>query len=445
MRRLSVPSADVRRTGRLDADYWSCPGVAARRTVAAGPTRPINGEVHRPPRLTRIPAVRGEASLPYLQPHGMFDYPPQPQEHLSAVRQTDVDTYRVGENTILLTRSGRNLGDAVFADADLRRFMFSDDLLQIRMRDFDELCVVFAFLRTERGRAVLRHEINGSVIDHIDPPHVEAVRVPVLPAGDRARVVGAMGEALRLRERARRTLRDSAADYNRGHHIEPTAPLWRGWSIRSAELRGRLDAAYFDPAAARAQDTLRACGGERVGDGRTVSKPNFRQRIKTAPSDAGRVMLSGTHLLQHLLIAPKRVFLGDPALAKSLTVRAGEVAFPADGRVEGSLGVPVIVTGRRDGWLASGHVARVRPRDRADAGHLWLAFSCEAVRRQLLATACGSVQDALYPEDVGEVVIPPPPDEEVCIRVAAAWEQFAEAEALEDNARAVVNHAVDSA
>jgi hypothetical protein len=100
------------------------------------------------------------------------------------------------------------------------------------------------------------------------------------------------------------------------------------------------------------------------------------------------------------------------------------ICFMADGRAEEGLGKPVVVTRDREGFLASGHVGRVKPRNRGDLAWIWTAMVSENVQAQLAARACGSVVDALYEPDIASVALPPPLSDRNRRAVNQAWAKF---------------------
>jgi len=112
---------------------------------------------------------------------------------------------------------------------------------------------------------------------------------------------------------------------------------------------------------------------------------------------------------------------------------AVDTIFAADGRAYEGLGVPVLVTPDRDGWLASEHVMRLRPKEGVSAGALYLASTTQHVQLQLQALARGSVVDTLYEHDVMDIYVPEV-DERWGISAEHAWNNFALANALERHA-----------
>lgn len=134
-------------------------------------------------------------------------------------------------------------------------------------------------------------------------------------------------------------------------------------------------------------------------------------------------------------IAPQA--LDDPDRYK---LRGDWLAFPADGRAEEGLGEPVVITGDRHGWLASGHVGRVVPKPDVSPGLLYLARRTPHAQVQIKSLACGSVVDATYPQAVEGVVLPPLP-ELAGSDPMEPWRMFAEAQRLEDRAVALLEAA----
>ena len=100
-----------------------------------------------------------------------------------------------------------------------------------------------------------------------------------------------------------------------------------------------------------------------------------------------------------------------------------------------------MVPSDRDGWLASGHVGRLVPRDGTDPGWLWLAARTWQAQVQIKALASGSVVDSTYPPDMEGVILPPDTGVDGAA-IVDAWERFARARAAEAEAVALVDDAL---
>lgn len=419
---------------RLDAKYFTSPGVrSAERLVvlAAAGVEMLQiggpdgiGTVQHTTRFKRQLAAPAEESKPFLRAFDVFEYLPEPADLISVERTTEIDELLIEPGAILLTRSGRNLGPCVLADKYLARFVPSDDLLRIRIENEDHRHYVFAFLNTPTGQELLRLDRTGSVIDHLSAGQVSRQSVPVLPQVY-DQVVTTTREASRLQGEARIVLSDAVTAITAAlPSARPLSPLYAGWSINATALAGRFDAAFHQADVWDLRAALLAAGGRRIGDVAGVRKPAGRFKTYYVTEEHGRPMLSGRHLLQFKPIGAKHISnrsLKEGAIRYEL--RAGMIAFQADGRAEESLGQPVMVTAERDGWLASGHVGRIIPNSPGDAGWIWAAMASPAVRKQMSAAACGSVVDALYEPDIENVILPPR-DLVDSAAVTQAWNEF---------------------
>ncbi|MGH7745683.1 MAG: hypothetical protein ACREQ5_12975 [Candidatus Dormibacteria bacterium] len=424
---------------RLDAAYFCSPGVRAaevlallRKAAVPMPTIASDnslGSVFHPNRFKRQLAASAEEALPFLRAFDVFEYLPQPADWISVKRTDKLDSLRVNEGVILLTRSGRNLGPAVMVDAYLAKFIPSDDLLRVRIDDERMRNYAFAFLNSTTGQNLLRQDKTGSVIDHLSGDQVAQQCVPVLEniVDD---VADDVRKTLQLRETARLTLAKAVTDLESTVYQPRGKPARDGWAIPASALCGRLDAAFYDEGIAQLRSDMLKTGGVRLGDVATVRKPAGRYKTYYVDAEHGRPLLSGRNLLQMTPIGLKHIAERSIPSDSGYEVRAGWTCFQADGRAEERLGYPVIVTSERSGWLASGHVARVAPMDGIEVGWIWTAIASKLVQRQMAGLACGSVVDALYEDDLRNLVLPLlPPAEGPC--VATAWEMFAESNALE--------------
>lgn len=434
----TIKARSLRANARLDAKYFLSAGTEAAERIAVAkaagvPTATLGGrngvaQLAAPQRFRRVYAAPGEDAVPYLRPYDVFDYVPQAADHLSVPRSDNLEQLKVSPGTLLQTCSGRNLGPAVAVDAYLARFAMSHDLIRMQFDNEQLRLYVLAFLASPTGQALLRRDKTGSVIDHISPLHVAAVEVPLLDDDVRSAVAGLEGRAVDLREEARLSLDAAIRLYEASLPTMPTAAesLRSGWTVRASSLLGRIDAAYYDVAVAGIQEDLLAAGGVRVGDIAEVVKPAGRYKTFYVDPDFGRPLLSGRQLLQFHPINPQYISPRSIDDESRYELCHGWTAFQADGRAQERLGFPVMITPDRDGWLASGHVGRLVPRDGVDPGWLFTAWATTQVQRQVAALACGSVVDALYPADLEKVVLPPPEDWSGA-DVMLAWEQFSEA------------------
>ena len=396
------------------------------------------GSATMPTRIKKVPATANEASVPYLRPYDVFEYLPPESDRVSRDRTKNIDHYLIRPNDILQTRSGRNLGPVTLADDYLARFAVSDDMIRIRIHDEPQRLYTFAFLRSVTGQRVLRGDLGGSVISHISPEQVGAIGIPFVEEL-LDQVVGPVRRALGLRASARSLLHSTVSQVNARFPV-PDHDRARGWTTRTAALSDRLDAAFHSKSVIEAKALLRQ--GARMGDLAEIVKPSGRHKMVYVDRAHGTPFLSGRQILQSDVVAPKYLSPFSAQSAGGFNLVRDTIVFQADGRAGEGLGYPAMITSDREGWLASGHVGRLIPRSPRDVGWLWAAMASDIVQTQIAALSCGSVVDALYPEDLKEVLLPPC-DAVRFSTVTTAWEHMAEASRLLDQASAIIDSALD--
>lgn len=435
-RATTARSRAIQSYGRLDANFYTSPGVAASEKVglleATGrpvtALRDVTERIWDPSRFARIYATSREPSVPYLRPYDVFDFLPVAADHLSLARNASVEDLRLRPGTILQTCSGRNLGPCTLVDEALAQFTLSHDMIRIEVAEEPLRLYVLAFLQTPTGQALLRRSMSGSVIDHLTVRDVGDIPIP-LPDGAGTTAIAAMRAATQSIQVARSTVQSLIRDLADLHPMPDAAHLpRRGFTLMSRDYGGRLDAAFHDPLVRQVQSELIAAGGAALRDiAKALKPPRYRRFYVDAGN--GRPVLSGRQLLQ---VQPINLrYVSDRSFRDSTeyVLAPGMTIFGGVGRAEGRLGSPTLITSARAGWLASEDVVRLQPHSATRPGALWLATATPQVQLQLRALTFGSVVDHLAAEDVDGIVMPPVPDD-LALRAEAAWRSFDEAETL---------------
>jgi hypothetical protein len=432
---------------RLDARYFSSPAIRIRSVLATRDDvelRRVGGpgglaKVAAPSRFKRTYAAPGEDYVSYLRPYDVFEFLPPEADRLSVSRTAKLDEYRIKAGDLLQTCSGRNLGPLTIADDYLARFALSHDMIRVTIDDEVDRFYTLAFLQSPTGQHLLRGDLSGSVIDHITVDQVSAINVPFI-ASVRDEVAELMKDATQLRAEARVRLHDITDQFAAAlPDVAPAERLANGWTHRAAQLFGRFDAAFHNPAVADLRDALRQAGGPTVEDVADTFIPG-RYRRYYVEAGYGCPIVSGRQLLQSQPVNLRHI------AARSFDfsvyeLEKGMVAFGAEGRAEERIAQPALITGDRAGWLANNHVMRVRPRPGVNPGWLYLAFAVPQVQAQVKACSCGSVVDAVNPSDLNRVILPPV-DDAPGAEAMDCWRDFAAASEAEAKAIETVEIAV---
>lgn len=448
MRVETVSATSLASRARLDSRYFLAPGIKAAERVARAKARgvpcvPLGGKeglarIWQPTRFSKTEASPREDQIGYLRPYDVFEYLPRAADFVSVKRSGDIERCKLKRGMLLQSCSGRNLGPAVFVDDYLSRFVIGSDMIRIEIDDHDLRCYVLAYLQSNTGQQLLTQGKTGSVIDHLSKDHIANLEIPLFDHDVRAAIVHKMSESLALREEARLTLDAALFRYEQLlPKVKRAKAEKEGWGIRAKLLTGRLDAASYDPFVSSVRKRLTEQGGVPVSKVATVLKPGGRYKTVYVDASHGCPVLSGTQLLQvrpiNLSYMPQRAFKNPAAYE----VRKDWLAYQADGRAEDALGLPVMITSDRDGWLASGHVGRLISNSDVDAGWLYLAVRNWAAQVQLKSLASGSVVDSTFAPDMESVILPPR-DSVDGKEIREAWEKFARARRAEDEALSLV-------
>jgi hypothetical protein len=418
---------------RLDAHFFTAPGVAASERIAMLEAAGMDvlrlsdvGRIWMPQRFARACASPAEPGIPYLRPYDVFDYLPTATDYISVDRHSGDEEVRPASGSLLQTRSGRNLGPCAYVDDYIAQFALSDDMIRVEISDLEMRAYVLAFLKTPTGQALLRRGKSGSVIDHLTTADVMAIPVPLLPFETRRCIVEQADRSVAAAASARTRLAALLAAQEESLPLPPRAGrLQDGWTLTAGDVRDRLDAAFYDPLVAAARSQLKTAGGIRCGDVAEASLP-IRYKRYYVSDEHGRPILSGRQLLQLEPINLRHVSDRSFREPEKYVIRSGMTIFGADGRAEGSQVTAALVTNDRSEWLASNHVMRLTPRAEVSPGALWLAITARQSRIQINALSFGSVVDQVNPGDVEDILLPHI-DETAAQEAEDAWQLFSEA------------------
>lgn len=411
MKLAPVRSAALREGNRLDARYFAAPAVRIKillQGAAEVDLRAVSdyAKVRAPSRFKRAYSAPGEEYISYLRPYDVFEFLPPEADRLSIMRTDDLDTYRINAGDLLQTCSGRNLGPLTIADQYLSKFALSHDMIRVTIADETDRYYTLAVLQSPAGQALLRGDLNGSVIDHITTEQVSNIQIPFIDT-IQDEVATLMREAVEGRERARLALRSVVESVNQKYPSEPTKPFRKGWTVRASDLGTRLDAAFHAQHVAELRVRLKGNGGVELGEAADIVKPGGRPKLYYVGPEEGTPFLSGRQILQLDVVGAKNIATRSIDKDSGYGLGKGWITFQADGRAEESLGYPSVVLEERAGWFASGHVGRAIPKVDEHTGWIWASMASDIVQQQIAALACGSVVDALYESDLKTVLIPP--------------------------------------
>lgn len=125
----------------------------------------VCSNISRPDIFKRYYVKKG---ITFLGGADIFLATPDSEKRLSSKKTANIEVLMIKEGTILLPRSG-TIGNVAWAH-----------VIRITPNDILRAGYVYAFLASKYGKKLIQRYIFGSVIQHVEPPHLKLIPVPII-------------------------------------------------------------------------------------------------------------------------------------------------------------------------------------------------------------------------------------------------------------------------
>ena len=165
----------------------------------------VCSNISRPDIFKRYYVKKG---ITFLGGADIFLATPDSEKRLSPKKTANIGALMIKEGTILLPRFG-TIGNVAWAHAGHAQKLASEDVIRITPNDILRAGYVYAFLASKYGKKLIQRYIFGSVIQHVEPPHLKLIPVPIIDKKvmddihDKVMVYSsAMGKAIKYERKA---------------------------------------------------------------------------------------------------------------------------------------------------------------------------------------------------------------------------------------------------
>lgn len=165
----------------------------------------VCSNISRPDIFKRYYVKKG---ITFLGGADIFLATPDSEKRLSPKKTANIGALMIKEGTILLPRSG-TIGNVAWAHAGHAQKLASEHVIRITPNDILRAGYVYAFLASKYGKKLIQRYIFGSVIQHVEPPHLKLIPVPIIDKKvmddihDKVMVYSsAMGKAIKYERKA---------------------------------------------------------------------------------------------------------------------------------------------------------------------------------------------------------------------------------------------------
>ena len=136
----------------------------------------VCSNISRPDIFKRYYVKKG---ITFLGGADIFLATPDSEKRLSSKNTSNIEALMIKEGTILLPRSG-TIGNVAWAHAGHAQKLASEHVIRITPNDILRAGYVYAFLASKYGKKLIQRYIFGSVIQHVEPPHLKLIPVPII-------------------------------------------------------------------------------------------------------------------------------------------------------------------------------------------------------------------------------------------------------------------------
>lgn len=388
-----------------------------------------------------------EHGLPFVRSSDILKLDLSNQPLISRRQVAANRLFQCPEGTTLITRSG-TIGRMAYMRSDMVDTAISQDVLKV-VPDENKIRsgYLYAFLNSKYGLPIVTGGTFGSIIVHIEAENISNLPIPRLNEIE-TRAHELVQQAAELRVEASKLIAEQIKELE--EEIAGGKVTWKhkhpqAFSVGTQtvnRLFNRLDAFHYIGFVGEAFENAKVPLVE-ISKFADALYPPFMKRVWV--EEGGIEFLGGTEMLtldqrsdSHIALRTKDI--------DQFIVKEGYVLFQCDGQRYGIFGRPVLANRNIIGKTATQHMMRIIPHDRSDAGYIFAYLATEFGRRLLLRHSAGTSIPSLNEDGARRILIYWPDKERrrTISRVAErAWENRARATELEDEARALIERAIE--
>ena len=420
----SVSLSDVVNSGkRLEASVYNSLATIAKNQIKKCPFgySTLNSEswlidkAYHAPRFKRNYVSKSHRdAVGFLGSAEMLDVKPSPRKYISKELANKLNLH-IKPNMVLLSCSG-TIGNISFGSKSIVPYAISQHVIKLECKE--NAGFVYACLKNHYVKEQINALIYGSVIEEIEPEHLEKVIVPCAPAKLRNRINNLIVESYNLRDESNDLIDEATAllieelklpniddfdvdDYKKNAPVET-------FSVKLSDMTGRADASYHLPIVDAIVEHFKQNSEEvtTIGDERISQKIVLAGVFKRTyvEEEYGYPFLGGKEITQ---LSPKT----EKFLSKAIHKKRYEKELKVNENMvlvtdRGTIGIAAFVPKHWDGYAVSQNVLKIVPANNLIAGYLFIYLNSEYCKLLVRRQTYGSVVDMIDNHSLESVEIP---------------------------------------
>ena len=177
---VTIQSIHSSQNHRFEANYYGAEGAKYEKLITENfKHEPLNDfffDISRPDIFKRK-YVSADAGLMFFGSSELFMATPHSNKFVSK-KTAGLESLILQEGWVLLPRSG-TIGDVAYATSQHAQKLASEDVIRLKPNNILRGAYAYGFLLSQAGKAMLQRAIFGSVIQHIEPPMLKFIPVPL--------------------------------------------------------------------------------------------------------------------------------------------------------------------------------------------------------------------------------------------------------------------------
>ena len=453
MKIKTIPSRWLEIDGRrLDCGPYMSGAIEAkdlirRLSVNKEPLQHLTTGIYHAGRESRLWVESPEYGVPFM---GSTDILASDISNLPLLSKNQVASnpnFTIHEGWTLITRSG-TIGRMAYARSDIDGFACSEHVMRVvpnKERVFPGY--IYAYLSSRFGVPLIVSGTYGSIIPSIEPHHIADLPVPRL-GNVEERAHEFIQQAADLRSEANHLLTEEIRNLEEeigGGAVEWTHRHQQSFSVGAVTFDStawRLDAFHYVGYVGEAIEKS-AVPLQEIRNYADVLRPPIMKRIRV--DEGGHEFLGGSDMLTLDQRSEDRISSRTRNIDLFI-VKPGYVLFQCVGQRYGIFGRPVLANRNLIGKAVTEAVMRIIPHDIRDAGYISIFLATGFGQRLSMRYSAGTSIPVLQEEGARRILIywPDAKKRHRISQVAErAWENRARATELEDEARLLVETAIE--
>lgn len=337
MKTSVVPSCELISNGnRADASFHLSDAINVKRQIAHSPYPciPIDkvaSRIFHAGRWKRAYVNSKEHGIELLGSSDMLKADLSDIKLISKKYTPDIEDKRLKAGWILISCSG-TIGNTVYTTKQHAEKLASQDVIRLVPNDILRGGLVYAYLSTSYGYALLTQGTFGAVIQHIEPQHVASILIPKFPQAFQDHIDSLIRQSATLREQAQSAL-DEAVKM-----VEDMFPLLTisNQGIANSKdifssLGKRFEAAFHQSLGGEYDNYIKEhFRWQPLSEWASVSRPDLFKRYYV---ENGLMFLGGKDIFLSIPKSEKFVSKTKTPDIPSLTIKEGEILLPRSGTI----------------------------------------------------------------------------------------------------------------